>query len=52
VRPHSLQRYRREVIDGKETGRQIQFHPGGGHHGPDSYWKVSSGEHGVIRIVD
>lgn len=30
--------------------RLIQYHPGGGHHGPNPYWKVSSGEKGTIRV--
>ena len=32
--------------------RLLQYHPGGGHHGPDSYWKISSGETGTIRIFN
>jgi len=32
---------------GNLTGRLIQWHPGGGHHGPDPYWKVRSSEHGI-----
>jgi RHS repeat-associated protein len=32
--------------------RLLQYHPGGGHHGPNTYWKVSSGEGGVIRIYN
>ena len=32
--------------------RLLQYHPGGGHHGPSSYWKVSSGELGTIRIFN
>lgn len=31
------------------TGRMIQWHPGGGHHGPNPYWKVSDGTK-VTRI--
>jgi len=31
------------------TGRMIQWHPGGGHHGPHPYWKVSDGKT-VTRI--
>jgi len=34
---------------GRLTGRMIQFHPGGGHHGPAAYWKVSSAVSGTIR---
>lgn len=32
---------------GQPTGLQIRWHPGGGHHGPDPYWKVF-GAHGSI----
>ena len=35
---------------GAPTGRMIQWHPGGGHHGPDPYWKISSPRGGVIRV--
>jgi RHS repeat-associated protein len=28
---------------GQSTGRVIRWHPGGGHHGPKPYWKVSNG---------
>ena len=31
--------------------RLIQYHPGGGHHGIQSYWKISSGK-GTIRIFN
>lgn len=31
------------------TGRIIQWHPGGGHHGKSQYWKVSLGK-GAFRI--
>lgn len=27
----------------------IQYHPGGGHHGTDPYYKVSSGPNGTVR---
>ena len=27
----------------------IQYHPGGGHHGADPYYKVSSGSNGTVR---
>jgi len=36
--------------NGKPTGRLIQWHPGGGHHGPAPYWKVSSGSGGTVRV--
>ena len=32
------------------TGRMMQWHPGGGHHGLDPYWKISTGETGTIRV--
>jgi hypothetical protein len=32
------------------TDRLIQWHPGGGSHGPSPYWKVSSGKTGIQRI--
>lgn len=35
---------------GNLTGRMIQWHPGGGHHGPSPYWKVSSPGGGTVRI--
>ncbi len=40
----------REIRDGKQTGRIIQWHPGGGHHGSQPYWKVSSATSGTVRI--
>jgi hypothetical protein len=40
----------RELKDGKLTGRIIQWHPGGGRHGPEPYWKVSSPEGDTRRI--
>lgn len=27
----------------------IQYHPGGGHHGADAYYKISSGPNGTVR---
>ncbi|WP_372999860.1 hypothetical protein [Lutispora sp.] len=36
------------IRDGKD--RLIQWHPGEGHHGPDPYWKVSSGSGGTVRV--
>ena len=32
--------------DGQPTGRMIRWHPGGGHHGPGPYWRVTSPEGG------
>lgn len=31
--------------DGNPTGKHLRYHPGGGHHGPDPYWRVI-GQHG------
>jgi len=33
------------------TGRQIRWHPGGGHHGSNPYWRVIdyNGKSGIIR---
>ncbi|MBI1928875.1 hypothetical protein HYR99_32100 [Candidatus Poribacteria bacterium] len=36
--------------NGRETGRMIQWHPGGGHHGLQPYYKVSSPKGGTVRI--
>jgi hypothetical protein len=41
----------REMENGERTGRFLQWHPGGGHHGPDPYWKFSSGESGTLRYL-
>ncbi|WP_176722410.1 hypothetical protein [Candidatus Thiosymbion oneisti] len=27
---------------GNPTGRMVRWHPGGGHHGPNPYWRVTS----------
>ena len=40
----------REVKGGNITGRTAEWHPGGGHHGPYPYWKISSGERGIVRV--
>lgn len=32
--------FRQYTASGGTTGVQIRFHPGGGHHGPDPYWRV------------
>jgi hypothetical protein len=34
---------------GEPTGRMVQWHPGGGHHGPQPYWKINNGN-GPVRI--
>ena len=35
---------------GKTTGNLIRYHPGGGRHGADPYWIVSSAKYGKSRI--
>jgi hypothetical protein len=41
----------REMSQSSEyTDRYLQWHPGGGRHGPNAYWKVSSGVLGTVRI--
>lgn len=34
---------RETTDDGNYTGAYIRWHPGGGHHGDDPYWRVSDG---------
>jgi hypothetical protein len=34
---------------GKLTGRMLQFHSGGGHHGALPYWKASAPQVGKIH---
>jgi hypothetical protein len=36
---------------GKPKGPQIRWHPGGGHHGPEPYWRVidANTKSGIIR---
>ncbi len=41
-----------EMIDGKPTDTFLEWHPGGGHHGPDAYWKFSNGKSGILRTVE
>ena len=36
---------------GNPTARLIRWHPGGGHHGPQPYWRVSSPEGGKSGII-
>lgn len=41
----------REILPvGSYSDRYLQWHPGGGRHGPDSYWKVSSAKAGTQRF--
>jgi RHS repeat-associated protein len=35
---------------GQLTGRQMRWHPGGGHHGPRSYWRVARPGRVTVRI--
>lgn len=32
--------FRQYTDAGNPTGLQLRWHPGGGHHGPDPYWRV------------
>lgn len=41
---------RESSAGGEYTDRYLQWHPGGGRHGPDPYWKVSSGVRGTVRL--
>lgn len=36
---------------GNPTGRMIRWHPGGGHHGPDPYWRVVGYEGDLFGII-
>lgn len=41
----------REALPGGAfSDRYLQWHPGGGRHGPDAYWKVSSAKTGTQRF--
>jgi hypothetical protein len=42
---------REYTAKGDPTGRQLRWHPGGGQHGPDPYWRVIDAEtkSGIIR---
>lgn len=37
--------------NGQGTNRMIRWHPGGGHHGPDPYWKVFGYEGNIGGIL-
>ena len=37
---------------GRRPGRLIQWHPGGGHHGPNSYWKYNSDSGRILSILN
>jgi RHS repeat-associated protein len=32
------------------TDQYVQYHEGGGYHGDDPYWKISSGKGGTVRV--
>ncbi len=38
-------------LAGNPTGNVIRWHPGGGRHGPDPYWRVSSPRYGRSREI-
>jgi len=38
-------------VQGQPTGRQIRWHPGGGHPGPEPYWRVVGANGGVGGII-
>ncbi|HHP9242123.1 TPA: T7SS effector LXG polymorphic toxin [Listeria monocytogenes] len=42
--------YSMNAPSGSGNSLYIQYHPGGGHHGTNAYYKVSSPENGTIRI--
>ncbi len=41
---------RESLPGGGFSDRYLQWHPGGGRHGPDPYWKVSSAKAGTQRF--
>ncbi len=49
---HAGQGYtlRERNASGNLTGRYLQWHPGGGQHGPLPYWKVSSPQTGIQKF--
>jgi RHS repeat-associated protein len=36
---------------GNPTGRMLRWHPGGGHHGPAPYWRVTGGPGGKSGVI-
>ena len=42
---------REYLPNGQPSGRMIRWHPGGGHHGADPYWRVVSGEGGNSGVI-
>jgi len=43
--------FREYTERGDPTGRMIRWHPGGGHHGPAPYWRVTGGPYGKSGII-
>ncbi len=44
--------FREYTTKGNPTGRQLRWHPGGGHHDPQPYWRVKGNNGdlgGIIR---
>ena len=41
----------REYVQDRPTGRSLRWHPGGGHHGPEPYWRVTSPELGRSEVI-
>jgi RHS repeat-associated protein len=41
----------REMENGNETGRFLEWYPGGGPHHSDPHWKFSSGESGILKTA-
>jgi hypothetical protein len=42
---------RQYLPDGRLTGRLVKWHPGGGHHGKEPYWRTSSREYGRSGVI-
>lgn len=43
--------FRQYTPGGHPTGQQLRWHPGGGHHGPDPYWRVVGPNGGLGGII-
>jgi len=42
---------RQYTPEGNPTGRMVRWHPGGGHHGPGAYWRVTGGAGGKSGVI-
>jgi hypothetical protein len=42
---------REYLANGKASGRSLRWHPGGGHHGSNPYWRVTSSEAGKSGVI-